>query len=151
MTVQGRSHVWAWEGIGPPTWEPEPHMGSQAQPIRIRFSPQKGFITDRNASQFHQLSGWLVSDDPAGEEAGCGGPGLSWLHVRPVGRTAKFSKTTLEVAYCREINIKLSGNSSGRHSCSQHANAPSKLETYVALCCVTKLHILNQIKSNVFI
>ena len=31
--------------------------------------------------QFHQLSGWLVSDDLAGEEAGCGGPGLAWLHV----------------------------------------------------------------------
>ncbi|XP_064863438.1 brain mitochondrial carrier protein 1-like isoform X3 [Oncorhynchus nerka] len=27
------------------------------------------------------LSGWLGSDDPAGEEAGCGGPGLAWLHV----------------------------------------------------------------------
>jgi hypothetical protein len=27
--------------------------------------------------QFNQLSGWLVSDDPAG----CGGPGLTWLHV----------------------------------------------------------------------
>jgi hypothetical protein len=23
----------------------------------------------------------LVSDDVAGEEAGCGGPGLAWLHV----------------------------------------------------------------------
>ena len=31
--------------------------------------------------QFHQLSGWLVSDDPAGEEAGCGGPGLAWFHM----------------------------------------------------------------------
>jgi hypothetical protein len=28
--------------------------------------------------QFHQLSGWLASEDPAGEEAGCGGPGLVW-------------------------------------------------------------------------
>ncbi len=28
-----------------------------------------------------QLSGWLVSDDLAGEEAGYGGPGLVWLHV----------------------------------------------------------------------
>ena len=24
---------------------------------------------------------WLVSDDPAGEEAGCGGSGLAWLHL----------------------------------------------------------------------
>jgi hypothetical protein len=32
-------------------------------------------------TQFQQLSGWLVSDHPAGEEAGCGGPGLAWLHV----------------------------------------------------------------------
>uniref|UniRef100_A0A8C8JIG1 Golgi-associated PDZ and coiled-coil motif-containing protein n=1 Tax=Oncorhynchus tshawytscha TaxID=74940 RepID=A0A8C8JIG1_ONCTS len=31
----------------------------------------QGFITDRNTPQFHQLSGWLVSDDPAVEEAGC--------------------------------------------------------------------------------
>jgi hypothetical protein len=31
--------------------------------------------------RFHQLSGWLVSDHPAGEEAGCGGPGLAWIHV----------------------------------------------------------------------
>ena len=31
--------------------------------------------------QFHQLSGWLVSDDPAGEEAGCEDPGQEWLHV----------------------------------------------------------------------
>jgi hypothetical protein len=30
--------------------------------------------------QFHQLSLWLVSDDPAGEAA-CGGLGLAWLHV----------------------------------------------------------------------
>ena len=32
-------------------------------------------------TQFHQLSGWLVSDNPAGEEAGCEGAGLDWLHV----------------------------------------------------------------------
>ncbi len=28
-----------------------------------------------------QLSGWLVSDDLGGEDAGCGGPGLVWLPV----------------------------------------------------------------------
>ena len=32
-------------------------------------------------TQFHQLSGGLVSDDPAAEEAVCGGPGRAWLHV----------------------------------------------------------------------
>jgi hypothetical protein len=42
--------------------------------------------------------------------------------LRPVGRTAKFSKMMLEVAYGREINIQFSGNCSGGHSCSQHIN-----------------------------
>ena len=41
--------------------------------------------------------------------------------VRLVGRTAKFSKMMLDGAYGTEINIQLSGNSSGGHSCSQHA------------------------------
>ena len=42
----------------------------------------------------------LNSDNPAGEEARCGGSGLVWLLVvvRPVGPTAKFSKIMLEVA-----------------------------------------------------
>ncbi len=31
--------------------------------------------------QTEQLSGWLDSDDLGGEDAGCGGPGLVWLHV----------------------------------------------------------------------
>jgi hypothetical protein len=70
--------------------------------------------------------------------------GYTWSEVgRPIGRTAKFSKTMLEVAYGRELNIKLSGNSSVGHSCSQHTNCTlPQLETPVALCYVTKLHIL---------
>ncbi len=42
--------------------------------------------------------------------------------VRPVGCTAKFSETYLETACVREMNIQFMGNSSGGHSCSQHAN-----------------------------
>ena len=83
-------------------------------------------------SQFHQLSRSLVSDDPAGEEAECGGPELAWLHVVcgcENSCTDNFSKTTLEAAYGIEMNIQFSGNSSGGHSCSQNANcAPSKHE-----------------------
>ncbi len=49
--------------------------------------------------------------------------GYTWyVVVRPVGCTAKFSETPLEMAYGREINIQFTGNSSGEHSCSQHAN-----------------------------
>ena len=56
--------------------------------------------------------------------------------VTAVGRTAKISKTTFEAAYGSEISIQFSGNSSGGHSCSQHANCTlPQFETSVALCC----------------
>ena len=49
--------------------------------------------------------------------------GYTWsVVVRPVECTAKFSKMKLEAAYGRPMNIKFSVNSSGGHSCSQHAN-----------------------------
>ena len=42
--------------------------------------------------------------------------------VRQVAYTDTFSKVTLEVAYGKEMNILISGNISGGHSCSKNAN-----------------------------
>ena len=90
MTGQGRSHG---SQVDP--------LGSKAQPIKIEFSPQWAFTTDINIPPPPQLKvlGWR---------------GYMWsMAVRPVGRTTKFSKTTLEAAFGREVNIQFSGNSSG--------------------------------------
>ncbi len=57
--------------------------------------------------------------------------------------TAKLPETPLETAYGREMNIQFTGNSSGGHSCSQHANCTlSQNLQHLWHCAVIKLHIL---------
>ena len=48
--------------------------------VKILVKFVQKFFTYANP-QFSQMSWWLVSDDPIGEESGCGGPGLALLHV----------------------------------------------------------------------
>jgi hypothetical protein len=61
--------------------------------------------------------------------------GYMWsVVVRPVGRTTKFSKMNLDVANGREMNMVDISTVS--------MPIARSLKTSVALCCVTKLHIL---------
>ncbi len=92
-----------------------------------------------------QLTGWLFSDDLGGEDAGCGGPGLVWLHmVCGCEPGLIYCQILWKMAYGREMNIKFTGNSSGGHSCSQlaYSTLPQNLRHLWQLCCVIKLHIL---------
>ena len=59
MTRQGCSHGWAWEGIGPPTWEPDPANQNEFFPTKglyyrqkfLLFSKEK-ILTNRDVNKF---------------------------------------------------------------------------------------------------
>ena len=136
MTGQGCCHMWALEGVGPPIWKQRPANQNTF------FSPTKGhFYSHKYSSAPVPLQTIPQVKKPDVEVLGW--HDYTWSEVvNPVGCTAKFSKTTLDAVYGREINIKFSGNISGWHSCSQHANCtlPQNLRC-VALCCVTEVAI----------
>ena len=124
MSRQGHSHGWA-----------KAHsFGSQVQPPWMSVSPTKGIYYRQkyySAAPLHRRScrwrSWMWRFW-AGVITH-----TMWLCSR-LDVLPNSIKTLLEAAYGRKMNMKLSGNSSVGHSCSQHA--------IMALCCVTKLHNL---------
>lgn len=114
---------------------PTSHDTTIAHTVSAGFSGSQDSSTKRTLLQrasghqksflLHQLSDWLLSDDPAGEEAGCEGRRSVWLHVDSCRENDSETRRQ-ETAYGGEMNIELGG-----HSCSQRA--PSKHETSVVL------------------
>ena len=57
------------------------HLRARPSQSELVFPHKRALLQTEITPQFHQLPWGLVSDDPAGEEAGCGGPGLAWLQM----------------------------------------------------------------------
>jgi hypothetical protein len=60
---------------GPPTWEPGPQTGYPA----TLFTNKRALLQTELCSA--PLTPTPHLDDPVGEAARCGVPGLTWLHV----------------------------------------------------------------------
>ena len=113
------------------------HLGARPSQSEWVFPHKRSLLQTETLLSFISCPcGWSQTIPQVKKPDVEGWRGYTWsADVRPVECTAKFSETTLLAAYGREMNIQFSGNSSGGHSCSQHANCTlPQLETSVALC-----------------
>ncbi len=93
VSPRGRSSKFPWRGTGIHPWRE--HLSKLPDGIKCEHDivRWRTAVRSKRRRQFvqklfgyvnrllQQLSGWLVSDDLGGEDAGCEGPGLVWLHV----------------------------------------------------------------------
>lgn len=116
--------------------------------IKMQMSyPQDSLCNGSYVNLLLQQLFWLVLKERMLDMEFLGWGGYTWsvsAVVRLVGCTAKFSETPMEMAYGREVNIQFTGNSTGWHSCSLHANCACsfKATTSVALCCLINLRVV---------
>jgi hypothetical protein len=54
------------------------HWGARPRQSGFVFPHKRALL---QTEIFLSIISCLISDNPSGEEAGCGGPGLAWLHV----------------------------------------------------------------------
>jgi hypothetical protein len=90
--------------------------------------------------KFHQLSGWLVSDDPAVEEARFGGPGLAWLHMM-CGYEAGWDILPNSLKQVEKLTFSYLATAVVDIPAVSMTIVHYLKTSSVALCCMTKLHI----------
>jgi hypothetical protein len=141
MTGQGSSHGWSWKGIGPPTGEP-------GIAIQNEFSPTKGLYYRQkysSASSYVQVAGLIQSRRWRSQMwrswAGmvtralwqCGRLDVLPNSLKQRWRPLMVEKLTFNYLATALLDIP-----------AVCMTIPRSLKTWdiVALCCVTKLHIL---------
>ncbi len=137
-------------------------VGSIFNYTHTRVSPPSAIVCSRDKACMRQMTSeklqyiiigygllWTTDTESSSSASRCtietihfDTPSVVTHGLRLWGCTAKFSETPLVTAYGREMNIQFTGNSSGGHSCSQHANYSLPQILRHLWHCAIKLHIL---------